>query len=109
MCCEYRSWEFPFCLQYDASGTAVGATLRQKDASGIANPLAFVSHKLTMTQCRRSTIEREAYANPLQYIRESATKSAKLLQWSLALTEFDLDINYTKNSENAVADCLSRM
>ena len=42
--------------------------------------------------------------NPLQYIRESATKSAKLLRWSLALAEFDLDITYTKGSENVVAD-----
>jgi len=91
------------------------------------HPLAFVSQKLTTTQCRWSTIEREAYAivwalgrfrdlifgsrimvfcdhNPLQYIRESASKSAKLLRWSLALAEFDLDITYTKGSENVVAD-----
>jgi len=47
--------------------------------------------------------------NPLQYIRESATKSTKLLRWSLALAEFDLDIKYTKGSENVVADYLSRM
>jgi len=45
--------------------------------------------------------------NPLQYIRESATKSARLLRWSLALAEFDLDITYTKGSENVVADYLS--
>jgi len=47
--------------------------------------------------------------NPLQYIKESATKSAKLLRWSLALAEFDIDITYTKGSENVVADYLSRM
>jgi len=46
--------------------------------------------------------------NPLQYIRESATKSAKLLRWSLALAEFDMEIKYTKGSENVVADYLSR-
>ena len=46
--------------------------------------------------------------NLLQYIRESATKRAKLLRWSIALTEFDLDIKYTKGSENVVADYLSR-
>jgi len=107
-------------------------TLGQKDASGIEHPLAFISQKLTTKQCRWSTIEREAYAivralgrfrdlifgsrivvfcdhNPLQYIRESAPKSAKLLRWSLALAEFDLDIKYTKGSENVVADYLSRM
>jgi len=47
--------------------------------------------------------------NPLQYITESATKSAKLLRWSLALAKFDLDITYTKGSENVEADYLSRM
>ena len=46
---------------------------------------------------------------PIQYIRESETKNVKLLQWSLALAEFDLDIKYTKGSENVVADYLSRM
>jgi len=42
-------------------------------------------------------------------MRESETKSAKLLRWSLALAEFDLDITYTKGSENVVADYLSLM
>jgi len=121
-----------FSLHTDASGTAVGATSGQKDVSGIEHPLAFVSQKLTTTQCRWSTLERKAYAivwalgrfrdlifgshivifcdhNSLQYIRESATKSAKLLRWSLTLVEFDLGIKYTKNSENVVADYLSRM
>ena len=79
----------------------------------------------------RSTIEREAYAiiwalncfrdtifggkitvacdhNHLQYIRDCAPKSAKLLRWSLALKEFDLVMRYTKGRENVVADYLSR-
>ena len=97
------------------------------------HPLAFVSQKLTTTQCGWSTIECEAYAivwalgrfrdpiydlvyivvfcdyNPLQYISERATKSAKLLRWSLALAECDLDIKYTKGSDTVVADYLSRM
>ena len=42
--------------------------------------------------------------NLLKYIRESATKSAKLLRLSLALAEFDLEIKYAKGSENVVAD-----
>ena len=92
----------PFCLHTDASGTAVAATLGQKDASAIEHPLAFVSQKLTTTQCRWSTIEREVYLyaivwalgrfrdlifgsrivilrdhRPLQYIRESATKKCE--------------------------------
>ena len=46
--------------------------------------------------------------NPLQYIRECAPKSAKLLRWSLALQEFDIDFQYKKGSNNVVADWLSR-
>jgi len=49
------------------------------------------------------------FCDHLQYIRESATKSAKLLRWSLALAKYDLDIKYTKGSENVVSDYLSRM
>jgi len=45
----------------------------------------------------------------LQYIRESATKSAKLLRCSLSLQEYDVEIKYTKGSQNVVADCLSRV
>jgi len=47
--------------------------------------------------------------NPLQYIRECAPKSAKLLRWSLVLQEFDIKVKYTKGSQNVVADYLSRM
>ena len=46
--------------------------------------------------------------NPLQYIRDCAPKSAKLLRWSLALQEFDLEIKYKRGSDNVVADYLSR-
>ena len=46
--------------------------------------------------------------NPLQYIRDCAPKSAKLLRWSLALQEFDLKIKYKRGSDDVVADYLSR-
>jgi len=121
----------PFHLHSDASGKAVGATLGQLDEQGVEQPLAFASQKLSDTQMGWSTIEREAYAviwalnrfrdlifgsrvsvfcdhNPLQYIRECAAKSAKLLRWSVALQEFDLEFRYKKGSHNVVADLLSR-
>jgi len=46
--------------------------------------------------------------NPLQYVRECAPKSAKLLKWALAFQEFDLEFRYIKGSSNVVADWLSR-
>jgi len=121
----------PFVLHTDASGKAMGATLGELDDQSVEQPLAFASQKLTDTQMVWSTIEREAYAviwalnrfrdiiygshvsiycdhNPLQYIRECAPKSAKLLRWSLALQEFDIEFHYKKGPHNVVADWLSR-
>ena len=103
----------------------------QLDQDGVQHPLAFASHKLSGPLCCWSTIEREAYAiiwaldkfhdivygskitvvcdhNPLQYIWDCAAKSAKLLRWSLALQEFDLEIKYKRGSDNVVSDYLSR-
>jgi len=105
--------------------------LGQLDEAGVEQPLAFASQKLSGPQTAWATIEREAYAviwalnrfrdivygtkvtvycdhNPLQYVRECAPKSAKLLRWALALQEFDLEFQYTKGSSNVVADWLSR-
>jgi len=123
--------ETPFHLHSDSSGKTVGATLGQLDEQGVEQPLAFASQKLSYTQICWFTIEREPYAviwalnrfcdlifgsrvlifcnhNPLQYIRECAPKSAKLLRWSLALEEFDLEFRYKKGSHNVIADLLSR-
>ena len=109
----------------------MGATLGQLDEQGVEQPLAFASQKLSDTQMGWSTIERKAYAviwalnkfrdliygsrvsifcdhNPLQYIRKCAPKSAKLLRWSLALPEFDLEFHYKTGSHNVVADLLLR-
>ena len=85
------------------------ATVDQVDVKGYnEQPVAYFSQKFTTTQQRWSTIEREAYAviaslerfhnlifgsvivifsdhNPLSFIVDSATKSAKLTRWSLAL------------------------
>jgi len=54
--------DVPFVLHSDASQTCVGASLGQRDASGIENSLAFISQKLIPTQFQWATIEREAYA-----------------------------------------------
>ena len=105
----------------------------QPDVNGDERPIAYASQKLSPTQCRWSTIEREAYAviyalnkwndiifgshlivfcdhNPLAYIIDSAPKSAKLTRWALALQQqHSLEIKFKKGCLNVVADCLSRM
>jgi len=121
-----------FVLHTDASGLTVAAALGQCDKDGREHPIAFASQKLSGSQLNWAIIKKEAYAiiwalnkfrdivfgahivircdhNPLQYIRECAPKSAKLLRWALALKEFDVDVQYTKGSHNVVADYLSRV
>jgi len=53
----------PFNLFVDASSYSTSAVLTQTsdDGNGIELPVAFSSTKLTPTQCKWSTIEREAY------------------------------------------------
>ena len=85
------------------------------------------------TQKAWSTIEKEAYAaiwalqkfrnwifgqpttviysdhNPLTYITESSTKSAKLMRWLLSLQSYNVTFKYKEGRKNVVADCLSRL
>lgn len=121
----------PFNLYTDASGSAVGSCLTQINEIGAEQPIAYASQKLTDTQTRWSTIERESYAvifslqkwneiifgapitvwcdhNPLTYVVSCAPKSARLTRWALALQQYDLTIRYKKGCQNVAADCLSR-
>jgi len=52
----------PFNIQCDASDYAVKCCLSQLDDNNTERPLAFASSKLSDTQRRWSTIEKEAYA-----------------------------------------------
>ena len=119
-------------LFVDASDTAVAAALTLCDDQGRNRPVTFASSKLTATQQRWSTIEREAYAslwalqkykywifgtriilysdhNPISFLVDSIPKSSKLMRWSLALQEFDVEFRFRKGEFNEAADCLSRM
>jgi hypothetical protein len=121
-----------FSLYCDSSEWAVGAVLTQSDSQGVDRPISFISQKLSATQRRWATIEKEAYAiiwalnklkeiiigskiiiytdhNPLTYLTESTAKSAKLIRWSLALQKFEIELRYKKGKFNVVADALSRL
>jgi hypothetical protein len=121
-----------FSLFVDSSNFAVGAALTQPDDAGHERPIAFASSKLTETQQRWATIEKEAYAalwglqkykywlygrsvilysdhNPITFLTESTPKSSKLMRWHLALQEFDVEFRFRRGVMNTAADCLSRM
>jgi hypothetical protein len=121
-----------FGLLVDASAIAVGCCLVQWAEDGIEKPVAFASLKLSETQSRWATIEREAFAviwglqkfrswifgsvvyvfsdhNPLSFITECAPKSSKLTRWSLALQDFNVIFRYRAARHNGAADFLSRI
>ena len=96
-------------------------------------PIAYASQKLTDVQKRWSVLEREAYAciwslnkfrslilfskihlfsdhRPLSFLTKATSgNNSKLIRWSLALQEFNLDFNYTPGKSNVVADMASRL
>jgi len=121
-----------FHIHCDASDLAVGCGLTQKDNNNKDIPLAFASQKLTETQQRWSTIEKEAYAavfalqqfehivfgarihlhtdhNPLVYIRGNTNTCNKLTRWALHLSRYDLVVHHKRGTENHTADTLSRL
>jgi hypothetical protein len=96
------------------------------------HPIAFYSQKLSGSQVNWATIEKEAYAviaslkkferivfgscivvysdhNPLYYLVERVTSSAKLSRWSLALQQYNILFRYAKAQHNVVADFFSRI
>ena len=122
----------PFNLFVDASDYCVGGILTQTSGQGSEQPVAFASNKLTPTQQRWATIEKEAYAalwslqkckhwlfgskvtfqsdrNPITFLTDTTPKSSKLMRWALALQEFDNTFKYRAGKVNEAADCLSRM
>jgi len=123
----------PYLIEVDSSANTVGAALLQSVEGQGNRPIAFASQKLTTTQKAWSIIEKEAYAaicalqkfrnrifgqpttviysdhNPLTYITESSTKSAKLMRWLLSLQSYNVTFKYKECLKNVVADCLSRL
>ena len=122
-----------FIIQTDASDYAVGACLSQLDDDGSEHPIAFASSKLSDTQCRWSTIEKESYAiifalkkfdhyifghhsvivfsdhNPLHFLVDATPRSSKLTRWMLALQRYNITIEHRPGAKNANCDALSRL
>jgi len=121
-----------FIIAADASDYAVGACLAQLNDKGNEVPIAYAFSKLTDTQRRWSTVEKESYAvvfalekfstiiygchiilysdhNPLQYLMNSAPKSSKLVRWVMGLARYDLEVRHRPGIQNGNADCLSRL
>lgn len=123
----------PFTITADASAHSIGACLNQID-DGVSKPVAFYSRKLSDTEVKYSTFERELLAvfsatkkwktiidgihttvftdhKPLvgAFYGDKARTSDKQQRQLSFVSEFVMDLVHIAGKDNVVADALSRI
>ena len=125
----------PFILEVDASETAVGAILSQRQGpKALLHPVAFASRKLNPPERNYDVGDRELLAikfaleewryllegavhsiviftdhKNLEYLRSAKRLRPRQARWALFFTRFNFLISYRPGSKNVKADALSRM
>ena len=120
----------PYTLYTDASDTCIGACLTQT-CDEEEKPIYYLSHKLSRSQCKWSTVEKEAYAihfslqkldyylhnaefviktdhKPLKYLLDSPMQNRKIQLWALGMAGYNCKVEYIEGTTNTCADLLSR-
>lgn len=121
-----------FELMTDASTTAVGAILQQREIDGSPRPVAFASRVLLPAETRYFTQELECLAvifglrrfreyllgrhfiiitdhQALLSVLSKTSPSARITRWALALQEFDCSIVHVPGRSHMAPDALSRL
>ena len=129
---HYPDLTRPFILKTDASGKALSGILVQKDDTGNERVVAYASRTLNKVEQNWSASERECIAliwavkhfncylygtrfyavtdhAALQYLKTQKDHNAKLMRWSLQLSEYDFDIIHKPGRLHLDADALSRL
>ena len=126
-------YEKPFKLIIDSSDVGTGSVLVQEASDGLDHPVSYFSKKFLKYQKNYSVVEKETLGlvlalehfdvylgstpfkikvytdhNRLTFLKTMKNKYQRLLRWSLALQEYNLEIQHIPGSENVVADALSR-
>ena len=126
-------YEKPFKLIIDSSDVGTGSVLVQEASDGLDHPVSYFSKKFLKYQKNYSVVEKETLGlvlalehfdvylgstpfkikvytdhNPLTFLKTMKNKNQRLVRWSLALQEYNLEIQHIPGSENMVADALSR-
>ena len=127
-------YEKPFKLIIDSSDIGTGSVLVQEASDGLDHPVSYFSKKFLKYQKNYSVVEKETLSlvlalehfdvylgstpfkikvytdhNPLTFLKTMKNKNQRLVRWSLALQEYNLEIQHIiPGSENVVADALSR-
>jgi hypothetical protein len=120
----------PFVLRTDASNAGIGAVLLQPHGETMY-PVGYASRKLSPTEARYATIEKECLAiiwgiyrfrlflagreftlqtdhKPLTFMRRAAYKNDKVLRWLLTTQDYTFRVEEIPGRENIGADFMSR-
>ena len=121
-------YEKPFKLIIDSSDVGIGSVLVQEASDGLDHPVSYFSKKFLKYQKNYSVVEKETLGlvlalehfdvylgsmpfkikvytdhNPLTFLKTMKNKNQRLVRWSLALQEYNLEIQHIPGSENVVA------
>ena len=132
-CFEAPDFSQPFSLAVDASDVGIGSVLLQVDSDNIEHPVSYFSRKFNSCQRNYSTVEKESLAlvlslhhfdvyassycypivvytdhNPLTFLHRMKSKNRRLLNWSLFLQGYNLDIRHVRAVDNVCTDFWSR-
>lgn len=122
----------PFLLSTDASGSGIGAILKQKDAEDREHVIAYASRSLTPAETRYTVTELECLACvyginqfrqflfgkhfyiitdhcALCFLMKIRNPNGRLARWALLLQDFSFDIMYKSGKSHKDADALSRL
>jgi hypothetical protein len=123
----------PFFVMSDASLTAIGAVLMQKDSNGDMHPCAYLSKTLSSMERNYDIYDRELLTvihaleewrhyllgiarivtvltdhKNLTYFRQPHKLSCRQARWNLFLQDFDLHFLHTLGTQMGPADALFR-
>ncbi|ESK88108.1 pro-pol protein [Moniliophthora roreri MCA 2997] len=125
--------ERPFIIKADTSKWATGAVLKQKGPDGDLHPCRYISHAFTPAERNYEIYNRELLAivnvlkawehyllggahlvtvlsdhKNLTYFRTAQKLNQRQAQWSLYLTQFDLQLLHVPGTKMVQSDALSR-